>query len=184
MPNVNVVQPPRQRLEWDTRDTMNHRLWSDLMVAGPKAVDAASLAAHPSHGAETMKPLSARQDARVWGADAEGRSYFPSAAGSWQPERPALPAPSVFQNPALRGYDVENGDVARELRSAVKEDVRFLGEDLSARLAGRAFTNQWLPAAATQRIVRSQMEAVDRLRPEQDDIGRDYRSASGPTWRH
>jgi hypothetical protein len=177
-----VGEAPRVRWEWETRDSMNNRLWADMEASGPKAVTAAALAAHPSRGAETMMPLSARQDRRTWGPDGDsvGHSYYPHGAGL---ERPGVPAASVFQNPSLRGYNVESGDVARELRGVVKEDTRFLGEDASVRLAGRTFDHQWITPVTAASFAATALAAGERLRPEHDDVARDYRSATGPSWR-
>ena len=157
----------RVRQEWDTRDTMNNRLWNDTLTAGPKAVTAEMIAAHPSSGAETTMPAVSRQDTRVY---TESPSFFPNANQG----RPRLPPTSVFQNPALIGINVEGGDVVRELRSSVKEVSHGLVEDRSNRLLTRAFEHQWIPAAATNNMVDAKILAAEMLRPAQDDYRRDY----------
>jgi hypothetical protein len=169
-----ATEGPKQRVEWDTRDTMNNRLWSDIQVTGPKAVTSSMLAEHASHGAQTMAPLSSRQDQRT---------YHQTHTQNPNQSRTEPPPSSVFQNLSLRGFDVENGDVARELRSTVKEDNRFRTEDASTRIAGRTFENQWMSPLATQQIVQDLTNTAEQLRYEQDDLEQDYRAASGPTWK-
>ena len=158
----------RVRQEWDTRDTMNNRLWNDTLTAGPKAVTAAMIAAHPSAGAETTMPASSRHDTRTY---TDSPAYFPNATNG---ERPRLPPSSVFQNPALVGINVEGGDVVRALRSSVQEVTHGLGEDRSNRLLSRAFEHQWIPAETTNKMVDDKILAAEKLRPTQDDYRRDY----------
>ena len=155
------------RVEWDTRDTINNRAWNSVQVAGPKAVTAQMLAAHPTAGAEAYMPAAARQDERSYAPhnEAVAGGYFPDGR---QGQRPQVPPTSLFQNAWLDGFDVEGGGAAREVRSAVKEQGRSEG-DVSARIVGRTFQNQWIPPAVTQRIVNAQIDAADALRPRFDD---------------
>ena len=162
---------PRQRLEWETRDTINNRMWADTMDAGPKAVTSAMLEAHPSKGAMTMQPSASTDDRRPYRFTG---SFFPDPVRP--DERPRLPARSLFQNPWLSGYNVEGGDVIQEIRSTVTEDNRFLVEDASTRMAGRTFEHQWIPADVTQRIAERKIEASELLRPQQDDYQKSYLS--------
>jgi hypothetical protein len=74
-------EAPRMRAEWETRGTINHRMWADTVSAGPKAVTAAGLAAHPSAGAETMMPTAARRDVREYG-EAGAVEWFAPPPGS------------------------------------------------------------------------------------------------------
>jgi hypothetical protein len=160
----------RMRAEWDTRDTMNNRMWTHTQVSGATAVTATMLSQHPTNGAEPFAPLSARQDARTY----DQGQYFPNANKAT--ERPTLPPSSLFQNAWMEGYHTEDGNTARELRGAVKEDVRWRGEDTSARLAGRTFEHQWIPASATKQIVNAQISAADILRPQADNYHLSYRN--------
>jgi hypothetical protein len=157
----------RVRQEWDTRDTMNNRLWADTLSAGAKAVTAEMIAAHPSAGAETTMPANSRHDTRSY---SESPSFFPSDSG----QRPRLPSSSVFQNPSLSGFNVEGGDVVRELRSSVHETSHGQSEERSNRLLSRAFEHQWIPAEATNKMVDAKILAAEMLRPTQDDYRRDY----------
>lgn len=160
------------RAEWDTRDTINNRVWTSIQVAGPKAVTTQMLAAHPTAGADPSMPAAARQDNRPYG---DSGSYFPDVRGN---ERPRIPPASLFQNAWLDGFDVEGGGAARELRSAVREQAPNEA-DISARIAGRTFQNQWIPPAVTQRIVNAQIDAADALRPRADDWHQRIRPAAG-----
>lgn len=155
------TEATKMRVEWDTRDTINNRAWNSIQVAGAKAVTAQMLAAHPTAGAESYMPAAGRQDERPYAAG----GYFPDGRRG---ERPSVPPTSLFQNAWLDGFDVEGGGAARELRSAVKEQARTEA-DISARIAGRTFQNQWIPPAVTQRIVNAQIDAADALRPRYDD---------------
>ena len=170
---------PRQRIEWETRDTLSNRMWSNLMETGPKQVTAPMLAAHPSNGAETMQPAAARTDQRPY-TDRQNVSYFPDSSqrivDGAPIQRPPLPPKNLFQNPWSAGYDIESGDVAHELRGVVKENNRHLTQDSSARIAGRTFEHQWIPEAATRQIAERKIDASELLRPSQDDYRRTYLS--------
>ena len=69
---------------------------------------------------------------------------------------------------------MEAGDVAKELRGAVKEDNRFLADNVADRLAGRTFEHQWIPPADTRTIAERKIEASELLRPGQDDYRHTY----------
>ena len=170
---------PRQRIEWETRDTLSNRMWSNLMETGPKQVTAPMLAAHPSNGAETMQPAAARTDQRPY-TDRQNVSYFPDSSqrivDGAPIQRPPLPPKNLFQNPWSAGYDIESGDVAHELRGVVKENNRHLTQDSSARIAGRTFEHQWIPEAATRQIAERKIDASELLRPSQDDYRQTYLS--------
>ena len=168
---------PRQRVEWETRDTMSNRMWSNMIETGPKQVTAPMLYAHPSQGAETGQPSASRKDQRPY-TEAQGVPYFPDSPAKIVEGAPVtrapLPPQNLFQNPWSANFDVEGGDIARDLRSVVKENNRHLTQDSSARIAGRTFEHQWIPAAATQAIAERKIDASALLRPSQDDYHRTY----------
>lgn len=168
---------PRQRVEWETRDTMSNRMWSNMIETGAKQVTAPMLAAHPSHGAETGQPAASRKDQRPY-TDSQAVSYFPDSSARIVDGAPIARAPlpprNLFQNPWSAGHDIESGDVTRELRSVVKENNRHLTQDSSARIAGRIFEHQWIPAAASQAIAERKIDASALLRPSQDDYHQTY----------
>ena len=147
------------RLEWDTRDTTNNRLWSDIQVTGPKAVTSAMLGNHPSLGANTMNPTVSRQDTRTY----LNEDYFPSIATrpGEIPQRPVLPSQKYFPD--------SDQNTIRNFNGAVKENNSFRTEDRSARIMERNFTHQWLTPDMTKSIVNSQVQTAELLRPKQDD---------------
>jgi hypothetical protein len=182
---------PRQRLEWDTRDTMNGRIWADTMDAGAKVVTSAMLESHPTAGAWPMNPTVGRQEERSYQAPTyyhhDARSD-PTRGGAV--ERPKLPPQSLFQNAWFDGFNVEGGGQVREVRSAVKEHDYFRGEDASARVASRTFEHRWaggpfgvsgpvVAGAGAGAGIEDQLAAAERLRPSADDYRRSY--MGGPT---
>lgn len=170
LPRAN--ESVRVRAEWETRDTMNNRLFSDIMVTGPKAVTSAMLASHPSAGAETFMPSAARQDQRSYVTD----SYFPDSRTS-ERGRTMLPPRSLNQNQYTASLDIDGDphNTVRELQSSVKEDTRFTNEDTGIRIMERVFTHQWVPAELTRTIVETQLLAAERLRPQGDDYTKTVR---------
>jgi hypothetical protein len=157
-------------MEWETRDTINNRLWADTISAGPKLVTDKMLAAHPSHGAETMTPSASRTDNRPYVVS--GPAYFPSPTDPT--ERPVLPQASLYANPWSTGFNVGAGDAGKELRGVVKEDNRFLVDNVSDRIMGRTFEHQWIPPADTRTIAERKIDASELLRPAQDDYRQNY----------
>jgi hypothetical protein len=157
------------RNEWETRDTINNRVFADTMSSGPKAVTSATLSAHPSNGAMTMNPSSGRQDQRPY----DTGQYFPDKQGH-PGARPERPSHSLFQNSWLDGFDVESRDVTRELRGAVKEENRSRDADISHRLVGRTFDHQWLPSTFGTHVAQ-RIDASVALRPAIDDYQKTWR---------
>jgi hypothetical protein len=169
-----TTEAPRLRVEWETRDTMNNRLWSDMQVTGPLVVTSAALAAHPTGGAHVSQPSLARQDVRGYAAP----GYFPDAAaprpGSTSlPVAPVLPARSLFENPWTSSLDTDH-NTAREFRGAVKEENRSRGDEVTSRTMERMFQHQWISPQGSKDVVLSQMAAAERLRPAQDDYRQNY----------
>ena len=167
-----TTEAPRLRVEWDTRDTMNNRLWSDLQVTGPLVVTSAALASHPSGGAQVTQPSLARQDVRAYTAP----GYFPDAAAARPgslPVAPVLPPRSLFENPWTAALDTDQ-NTAREFRSVVKEENRTRGDDVTSKTMERMFQHHWVSPQASKDVVLSQMAAAERLRPAQDDYRRTY----------
>ncbi len=164
------TEPARMRAEWDTRDTMNHRLWSDTMSAGAKAVTPTMLAHHPTQGVDMNMPAVSRQDPRSY---VTGPVYYPDAPairpGEQIQQRPMVPARSMFQNAWTTELDMEGHapNMAREMRAVVKEENRFRMEDSSARMMDRMFQHQWNLPAPTN--LQEQLQAAEALRPKQDD---------------
>ena len=169
-----TTEAPRMRVEWDTRDTMNNRLWSDLQVTGPLVITSAALAAHPTGGAQVSQPSLARQDARAYVAP----GYFPDAAAPRPrplslPVAPTLPAQSLFENPWTSALDTDH-NTAREFRGAVKEENRSRGDEVTSRTMERMFQHHWVSPQASKEVVLTQMAAAEKLRPSMDDYRRNY----------
>ena len=187
-------EAPRVRAEWETRGSINHRVWADTVSAGAKAVTAAGLAAHPSAGAETMMPSAGRRDVREYGEAGATEWFAPPPGAREKPrptgfaatggvawpgvqERPVAPAHSLWQSPWLGGTDIEGGagGVTRELRGVVREAPGgFAGEDAAGRFMARQYNNQWLSVEDRQRIAAQQMAAADLMRPVRDDFEKDF----------
>lgn len=162
---------PRQRVEWDTRSSINNRFYESVQISGPTAVTAAMLATHPTHGVQDQLPSASRVDKRMWSGGAD-TPYFPDVTGPGQ--RPMMPSSSVWANPHFDGWNPESTDTARELRFVVKEDNRFRGDDTSLRVAQRSFEHQWMPPVSVE-----QLAVAERLRPTQDDYRRPVAAAPG-----
>jgi hypothetical protein len=166
---------PRVRAEWETRDTINSRMWSDMVVSGAHQVTTGMLAAHPLAGAEAGMPAAARQDGRPYHDGPTGRWMGAGAATAGGPTmpgvmaRPVPPPASLFGTAWMDGVDVEGGDAARELRGVVKEDNSGRVADTAGRILARTFENQWMTAGVREGIVRAQLVAAERLRPTADD---------------
>ncbi len=184
-----VGEGPRIRMEWETRDTMNSRLWADMQASGPKAVTSAMLAAHPTAGAESWMPAAGRLDRRSYGESAAvaeavrwvgaGSVGGPAGVGFGHmpgvQERPVVPRMEAW----LAGVDAAAPNAAREVRGVVKEELGGRGEDAAGRMMERSFQNQWMTREDQQRIVGSQLAAAEALRPAVDDFRVSYRASGG-----
>lgn len=158
MPDFSQIpnnQSARVRVEWDTRDTANSRLYSDMISMGPKTVTSAMLDAHPTHGAEAYMPTASRNDTSLY----TSLSFFPDKLGTQngRQDRARLPG-TIDSNPLLNS--LEPSEVVREIRRSVIEDNRFYNEDTDARINERVFTHQ----LSAERQVNA-----ERLRPVVDD---------------
>ena len=167
MPDFSKIpnnQSARIRVEWDTRDTANSRLYSDMISMGPKIVTSDMLATHPTHGAEAYMPTASRNDTGVY----TGASYFPDQLGvqNGRQERARLPG-TIDSNPFLTS--LEPSQIVREIRRSVIEDNRFYNDDTDARINERVFTHQLITAEDTRAIIERQVNAAERLRPVADD---------------
>ena len=143
---------PRIRVEPDTRDTINDRLYSDMRATGAKTVTSAMLAAHPTNGAEPFMPTTSKMDPNLY----IEASYFPDSTKALSPwgrqERARLPSTNnPFTN--TLDTDVNPSAIIREVRRSVVEDNRFRSYDIESRILERVFTHQQLSAAETRAIV-------------------------------
>jgi hypothetical protein len=181
MPDFTVLprvgEAPRIRVEWGTRDTLNHRLWADTMATGAKAVTSAMLAAHPTAGAETMMPSSGRQDYRHYhesgGVDIGGHIGPPMrpARGGLATglpgmlERPGIPKAAAWIDTSA----LETTNAIRDVRGVIRENNGGCGDDVAARLEQRTFQNQWMTGDTLRTIVDARLGAAAALRPQSDD---------------
>jgi hypothetical protein len=185
----------RVRYEWETRDSINNRMWDNMVDMGAKEVSPAMLSAHPTAGAATVMPSVSRQDLRHYSAGPEWERRQPTEAQRSEAERseahigaefqdprmpgiqarPMPPHQSLFQNAWLDGFNVESGGTARELRGVVRETHRGWAEDSAGRISARTFQNQWTNRGDVNQIVLAQIDAAERLRPSTDDYSRSFR---------
>ena len=156
------LQTARTRVEWDTRDTANNRIFSDIQVAGPKVVTSAALAKHPTHGAEPFMPTVSRNDVNLYREE----SFFPDSkilpSASGMAERARLPQQDMSRNPYTSSVDIP--DLLREVQKSIGEDNRFRNTDTDARIVQRVFTDQMITAEMTRSIVERQVAAAEKLR--------------------
>jgi hypothetical protein len=179
----------RVRYEWETRDSINNRMWDNMIDMGAKEVGPTMLASHPTAGAQVSMPSVGRQDLRHYSAGPEWEEdklqmSAPKVAERLQPmdprmpgiqERPMPPPRSLYQNAWTDGFNIEGGGVAREMRGVVRETHRGWAEDSAGRISERTFQNQWTGRNDVNRIVLAQIDAAERLRPSTDDYTRSYR---------
>lgn len=170
-----VGAEPRIRMEWDTRDTLNHRMWADTMATGSKVVTPEMLAAHPTTGAETMMPTAGRQDHRYYhptdtNTTMIGPPMRPARGGEatglpYMLERPGIPRAAAWYNPA----EMDTSNTIRDVRGVIRENNGGRGDDVAARLEQRTFQNQWMTPDTLRTIVDARLGAAAALRPAQDD---------------
>lgn len=174
----------RVRYEWETRDSINNRMWDNMLDMGSKDITPTMLASHPTGGAAAVMPTVGRQDFQHYSAGPEWERQRPAEAQRSDPrmpgiqERPMPPQHSLFQNTWLDGFNVEGGGAAREMRGVVRETHRGWAEDSAGRISERTFQNQWTTRGDVNRIVLSQIDAAERLRPSTDDYTRSFRGDS------
>ena len=159
------IHAPRMRMEWDTRDTINNRIWSDLVDSGPKQITSQMVLENPMIGVSQVMPASARTDTRSW---QKGPQYFPDPPAG---QRPILPTSSLIDSSWGRDYDADGRQAAREAAGVVKETKRYYGEEVAGRINDRTFQQQWSVRPPLSR-------PLDVLRPQQDNYQVDYRQAS------
>jgi len=163
MPAFGQIPPQtaRTRLEWDTRDTANNRLFQNMQVAGAKTVTSAMLAEHPTRGAEPFMPTVSKYDTNQY----SGASFYPDSSAfpsvSGQVERPRLPRLDS-SNPFLASLDTECPEtLIREIKHSVVEDTRFRKDDVDSRIINRVFTDRLIPTEMRTSIVERQVAASE-----------------------
>ena len=180
LPTFGQIPPQtaRVRLEWDTRDTANNRLFQNMLVAGAKSVTPAMLADHPTRGAEPFMPTASKYDVNQYksGGFYPDSTAFPSASG--HVERPRLPRLDAC-NPYLSSLDTQKPEtLAREIRHSVVEDTRFRTDDVDSRIINRVFTDRLVPTEMRTSIVERNV-AASELFTASNQVWEDLRK-SGP----
>ena len=181
LPDLTVLPrvgaEPRIRAEWDTRDSLNHRLWADTMATGAKAVTSAMLLAHPSAGAETMMPSAGRQDYRHYHESGRPESG-PHVGAPMAPARGGLATglPGMLERPGVpkagAWYDtsaMDSFNAIRDVRGVIRENNLGRADDAAARIQERTFQNQWMTQDTLRTIVDARLGAAEALRPQSDD---------------
>ena len=119
----------------DARDVLNRRLAApDMLERGPRQLTVEEAEARASLVGFYQKPTASSNDRRPY-RTTNLVEYFPDATNPLA--RPILPPRSLFQNPWLNNYDIEAGDITRELRGVVRENNRHTDMDASARIRTR-----------------------------------------------
>lgn len=164
MPAFGQIPPQtaRVRLEWDTRDTVNNRLFQNMLVAGAKTVTPSMLAEHPTRGAEPFMPTVSRNDINQYrqGGFYPDSTATPSASG--MVERANLPRLDS-SNPFLSSLDSVGSpeSLTREIKHSVIEDNRFNIVDTDSRMLNRVFTDRLIPTEMRTSIVERNVAASE-----------------------
>ena len=182
LPTFGQIPPQtaRVRLEWDTRDTANNRLFDNMLVAGAKTVTSAMLAEHPTRGAEPFMPTVSRIDVNQY----KGASFYPDSistpSASGMVERPQLPRLDAC-NPYLASLDSVGSPeiLTREIRHSVVEDTRFRTVDTDSRIINRVFTDRLIPTEMRTSILERNIEASE-LFTASNQVWEDLRGKKGP----
>lgn len=119
----------------DARDVLNRRLATpDMLERGPRQITVEEAEARAELAGFHQQPTASSKDRRPYRTTTL-MEYFPDAQNPLA--RPRLPPRSLFQNPWLNNYDIEAGDITRELRGTVRENNRHTDLDASARIRTR-----------------------------------------------
>jgi len=143
----------RSRRETATRDAANSRQFEHWQTGSPSGYQN-----RPQEGQPTvildMNPINSRSS--------DAKLYYQSQGFKAGKD-------SFTENPYFGDYSpaFDSRNAIRELRSAVFEDRFDRGIKESSKLLGRCFTNAWEP--------EEQIHAYESLRPQKDDIAKDYR---------
>jgi hypothetical protein len=167
------IPPPcmtlRSRREMPTRDTANSRQFEHWQTDTPVPQPDFKFRGDNTGGSKEvvydMNPISSRMDPR----DFKQARPFEEMG------------PSLAQNPYFDRYDPTRDprNAVRELRSVVTEDrygEKGVRED--RRLLERGFSSRWVPLGYAEQQQMDTLLAYETIRPKQDDIGKDYRSAN------
>ena len=159
----------RSRREMPTRDSVNARQFehwqTDTPIPQPEYRKSSNAKDLPKDVVYDMNPISSRMDPR----DFKQARPFEEMG------------PSLAQNPYFDRYDPTRDprNAVRELRSVVNEDRYGEKGVLEARrLLDRGFSSRWVPAGYAEQQQMDTLLAYESIRPKQDDIAKNYRSAN------
>lgn len=169
--NIPISASARIRVEPNTRDAINARIWESLKydVKEPNSMEIASAS---SPIVQDNNPISARGSTQNYNKQSQ---FFPDPPRTRDSVGPIKQDPGLIKNSYLQRLDPVNDgrNIPREMRSAVYEDNLDRQMDASKILAERQFSHRYLPeqqAAAVQSI-----QAYELLRPKTDDYNKTYR---------
>ena len=147
----------RSRRETATRDAANSRQFEHWQTGIPSGSQYRPQLGEPSVILD-MNPINSRSS--------DSKLYFQSQGLKAGQD-------SFTENPYFGDYSpaFDSRNAIRELRSAVFEDRFDRGVKESGKLLGRCFTNAWASDSENQ----EQIHAYESLRPQKDDIAKDYR---------
>lgn len=126
--------------EQDVRDLINRRVAEEMLErrrgAHQQTVEMSEIR-HELAGFH-QRPIASSKDRRSFKSSSLV-PYFPDSkmGREGREERPRLPPRSLFQNPWLNNFDIEAGDITRELRGVVVENNHRQEVDASARIRAR-----------------------------------------------
>jgi hypothetical protein len=176
--NIPISASARIRLEPNTRDAINSRIWESIQY-DTKSPNTDEIATATSPVFQDMNPINSRTTTNSYNQQAQ---YFPD------PPRPAtgpnsIPKPAadpklnsgLANNPYLQRLDPTQDarNIPRELRGAVSEDNREREVDAARILCERQFTYRFIPE--DQSIKIASLQAYELLRPKTDDYNKTFR---------
>lgn len=149
----------RSRRETATRDAANSRQFEHWQTGSPSGYQNRPVTNGPTV-MQDMNPINSRSSNSKLYSQTQG---FTAGQDSFTQN-------SYFGDYAP-AFDPRNA--IRELRSAVSEDRFDRGVAESKKLLGRSFTNAWQPSET--------IKAYESLKPQKDDIEKNYRQISNQT---
>ena len=165
--NIPVSASVRIRVEPNSRDAINSRIWESLKY-GVKEPNSEEIQSASGPVFQDNNPISARNSINNY-------NQQPQLFSDPVRNNSGITVPASTNNTYLERLDAVNDgrNFGREMRAAVYEDNRDRQADASKVLAERQFTHRFLPeqeAASIQSI-----QAYELLRPKTDDYSRTYR---------
>lgn len=158
----------RSRREMNTRDAANVRQFEHWQTDAPYL----QMDRPDVNGAKILSDMNPTNSRSL-----DGSLYIQN--------RPMKAGEDGFtKNPYFDGYapEYDSRNAVRELRSAVYEDRFDKGIRESKYLLGRTFTSQWLEpnyVADNNLNTLNSLEAYEHLKPQMDDIAKNFRGPSG-----